>query len=188
MATGDIVTIDEVLTSLFDPGVPVDEAKKADVDTYRAAATPVIEEICGPIARKTVTVRRNGGKTAISLPCWFDDVVSVTEDDVEIHDYLASPDAGLIYAGDRHASRRFAAGIRNVVAEVVTGYEPDDIPPNVKLATRELVRFWWQQGRQGTRPGYGEPSADTIDVPSGFAVPRRVMELCRPHRRYGGFA
>lgn len=188
MATGDIVTLDEVITSLSSAGVPVDANKRNDIDSYRLAATPVLEEICGPIARKTITVARNGGKTAISLPSWFDNVVSVKEDGVEIHDYLPSPDAGLIYAGDRNASRRFAAGIRNIVAEVETGYQPDAIPPNIKLAARELVRFWWQQGRQGTRPGYGEPEAATPDVPSGFAVPRRVMELCRPHRRYGGFA
>jgi hypothetical protein len=187
MASPVIVPLADVLKSLFN-GQKQSDAVEIDVESYLEAATPVIEEICGPIVRRTVTIRRNGGKTAVLLPHWFDDVESVTEDGVSITDYRPDGESGIIHAGLQHAQRRFEAGIRNVIATVSTGYEPEDVPPNVQLATRELVRFTWQQGRQGTRPGYGEPDADTVDLPSGFAVPRRVMEFCRPHRRYGGFA
>ena len=61
------------------------------------------------------------------------------------------------------------------------------IPANVKLAARELVRFWWQQGRQANIPAFGE-APDTSSVPMGFAVPKRVYELLEPNKRLAGFA
>jgi hypothetical protein len=62
------------------------------------------------------------------------------------------------------------------------------VPQNVRLATRELVRHHWQIGKQGQRPGGGgAPSAEAW-TPSGFAVPRRVIELCGGNARIDGFA
>lgn len=186
--TRGLISLEEAKTSIFNgssPGSVVDR----DVEAYIEAATPVIEEITGPLLPKQVTYERDGGKSAILLPHSFTSVVSVLEDDVALSttDYVARRDSGIIHAGGKKFPRRFVAGRMNIVATVTIG-SSDPIPPNVKLAARELVRFWWQQGRQGNRPQLGAAPDTTPEVSSGFAVPRRVTELLRPHRRIGGIS
>ncbi|MFF2274209.1 hypothetical protein ACFVTX_18185 [Agromyces sp. NPDC058136] len=151
-----------------------------DLQGYIDAATPVIEEIVGPLMNATKTYERDGGKTGVQLPTAVATVTEVREDDVAIDDYFASPTTGIVYAGTRQQRRRFAPGIRNIAVTVTVGRT---VPANVKLATRVLVAFWWQQDRQGNeRPGVGVEASDEpmTNTPSGFAIPRRVLQLCRP--------
>lgn len=174
-----LITLAEAKLSIFNSATST--ANDADVEAYIEAATPVIEDITGPMLRREVTVALDGGRPSVLLPWPVNSVVSVTVGGVASTDHTVSLASGIIYAGSS-----FAAGVSNVV--VVASIGPATIPPNVKLATRELVRFWWQQGRQGNRPAFGNDGADSVDVPSGFAVPRRVVELCKPNRRVDGFA
>jgi hypothetical protein len=63
------------------------------------------------------------------------------------------------------------------------------VPPNVRLAARELLRHWWQLGKQGqggAGNGFGQ-GAETY-TPGGYAVPYRVVQLCGRLNRLGGFA
>jgi hypothetical protein len=56
----------------------------------------------------------------------------------------------------------------------------------VRLAAEEQLRFLWQLGQQGNRPGWGDAADDVEFTPSGFAVPKRVIELCADSLRPPG--
>ncbi|WP_353809154.1 hypothetical protein [Agromyces sp. SYSU T00194] len=182
-----LITLADAKKSIYNGYAGSSTADDTDIQEYIDAATPVIEDIVGPLEADTIVYERDGGKTGIQLPTAIASVDEVLEDDVEIADYFASKSAGIIYAGTRTNRRQFSPGTRNIQATVTVGRT---VPPNVKLATRELVRFWWQQGRQGNnRPSLGveSPGEPMVNTPSGFAVPRRVWELCRPDRVIGQF-
>ena len=174
-----LITLVQAKASL---GIPSSTTTNdSDIEAYIEAATPVIENITGPLLASSRTFRLDGGTAAVLLGCRFNTVTSVTDGGTAVVDYVADSEAGIIYS-----SSTFAAGVRNVTVTVAVGSAT--IPPNVILATRELVRHWWQLGRQGNRPAFGNEGIADASVPSGFAVPRRVIELCEPHRRTEGFA
>ena len=87
-------------------------------------------------------------------------------------------DAGIIYGYT-------APGLRNVQVTLSVGSAR--IAPNVRLAALEEIRYLWQIGRQGPRP-VGDTPDSTSWTPSGFAVPKRVIELMADLRGFGGFA
>lgn len=63
-------------------------------------------------------------------------------------------------------------------------YGLNAVPPNIRLATLELVRFMWQQGQQSLRPQFGAPSPEPVSTtPTGYLVPNRIKELCQPSMR-----
>ena len=180
----NIITLAQAKKQL---GLSQVETYDADLELYVAAATRVIEYYAGPQIPRQETLVFDGGRASVVCPWPFDQIVSVLENGADISSTVnASAAAGVIYAGTALAPACFAPGARNITVTVTVG--TDDIPANVSLAARELVRFWWQQGRQGNRPAYGNEAVDTVDVPSGFAVPRRVVELLTPNRLIGGFA
>jgi hypothetical protein len=162
--------------------------RDADIIAYVQAATPVIEQLVGPVLRRNVTQFHDGGKAAVMLSGHFDSAVSVTAVRVDGADwsagYRVDQDRGIVYAGSWGA--RFPYGVRNVEVDVTVGYET--VPQNLQLATRELVRWWVQAGKQS-------PTAGVLDLQAGsdslqndaYAVPRRVRQLCAPNSG-GGFA
>ncbi|WP_159702470.1 hypothetical protein [Arthrobacter sp. 18067] len=182
---GFLIPLEEVATGLQLPG-NVDPAKLQDLRLYLAAATPVIEDITGPMLAATKTHTAWAGDSAVMLPHLPNQILSVTVDGVPVPSYVPDLASGIVYAGNGSALQPFGSG------ELVITYRigAPIIPPNIRLAARELVRFWWQGGMQGSGGGNvrsGRPEADTF-TPSGFAVPRRVMELCAPNQQLGGFA
>jgi hypothetical protein len=182
-----IITLDEAKRSIFNEAA-VPPSVDQDLEDYISAATPMIESIVGPMVARNETVRFDGGTEAVVLPWPFLSVVAITEDGNAITDYVADPSSGVIYAGTSPRGRDFFPGTRNISVTVAVGPAGATVPPNVRLATRELVRFWWQQGRQGSRPDYGTGDVDIVDTPQGFALPRRVVQLLTPGRMVGGFA
>lgn len=163
-----------------------DTSNDADLERYIEAATPVIENITGPLIQRAETYKFDGGFRAVVLPVRFSSVTSVVESGVTVTDYVAEPDAGVVAAGTAISPREFDAGHQNIVVTVQVGVA--SVPSNVKLATRELVRHWWQQGRQGNRPGFGNELPTEQGTPMGFAVPKRVHELLEASPRVAGFA
>ena len=155
-----------------------------DLERYIEAATPLIEYKTGPLIVRARTFTFDGGSTAVLLPVRFASVTTITESGSPVIDYVAQPTAGIIYAGTTQSPRSFLPGVQNVVVTVQVGSAT--VPPNVILATRELVRHLWQIGRQGNRPAYGQDAAET--PPMGFAYPRRVLELLSPNADLAGFA
>jgi hypothetical protein len=156
------------------------------VRLYMAAVTPVIEDITGPLISEQGSRTFNGGVTAVLLPGPVSDV-TVTENGgvLGAGQFTVDYDAGIVYAGDQLAPREFFPGRQNVTVTFTVGSE--QIPPNIVLAALTEFRFLWQLDQQGNR--FDEPDEDTMAwTPSGFAVPRRVTELCAAHPRPAGFA
>ena len=179
-----LITLEEARASLG--WATSDTSNDADLERYVEAATPVIENITGPlIARTGVVFKLDGGRTRLVLPTRFVTVTTLVESGVTVTDFVPEPSAGIITGGTTESPRYFAHGVQNIVVTVTTGAAT--IPANVNLATRELVRFLWQQGRQANIPAFGEAPQDG-SVPMGFAVPKRVMELLQPSPRLAGFA
>lgn len=180
--TNGLITLAQAKLSIYN-GNPV-ATYDSDIEDYITAATPVIEEITGPMYVRNETRRFNGGNEVVCMPWPFTSIVSITEGGVVTTDYTPDPATGLIWAGSSTSPRYWAVGRYSVV--VIASVGPATVPMNVQLATRELVRHLWQVGRQGNRPAYG--NEEMTETPSGFAVPRRVVDLCRSNRQIGGFA
>ena len=180
--TDGLITLDEARASL--QWAASDTAGNSDLERYVEAATPVIENITGPLVARSRVFTFDGGESTLVVPVRFTSVTSVVESGVTVTDFVAEPSAGLITAGTTEGTRTWTSGLQNVVVTVAVGSAT--IPANVKLAARELVRFWWQQGRQANTPAFGD--APESGVPMGFAVPRRVIELLESSPRVAGFA
>lgn len=166
----------------------VSASDQSDMRLFIAAATPIIEDIVGAVLADTRTQFANGGKTGITLWERPTAVASVTVNGtvwtVETQ-YVVDENAGIIYAGSRQAPGRFPPGQLNI--EVIYSIGAGVIKPNIRLATIELVRHLWQLGRQGQ--GAKIPGAATPEMgytPTGFAVPKRVIQLCAPDARKDG--
>lgn len=155
----------------------------ADIEAYISAATPVIEEIAGPQYAESRTVLMDGGSHVYVLPHRFNAVTSVEVDGVAKSSYVADGRAGIIHAGTSDLPDVWDAGTLNVEFVVTVGNAT--IPPNVQLATRELVRLWWQVGRQANRPGTAEQGGPG-ELPMGLR--KRVTELLSPNQNVAGFA
>ncbi len=153
-----------------------DRARHGDMlRLYIAAATPIIEDITGAILDLTIEQHANGGKTGVALWERPEEVTSVTIDGAAHEAYVVNANAGIVYY-DRNGTR-FPPGRQIVKITYTTGGA--QIAPNIQLATRELVRHLWQIGQQaieGQPVDYGDRPMGT--TPSGFAVPKRVIELC----------
>lgn len=175
------------IISVDDAAVGLNAKGKASADylddlrLYVAAATPVIEDIVGPVVPTAETETIDGGRTAIVLPKVPESIISVTVNGEPVENYYCQ--YGILYCGTRGYPTAFGWGEVTITYRVGKAV----IPPNIRLATRELVRHWVQIGKHavgGSRPDPGDGDEFT---PSGFAVPRRVIELCTPHERMGAF-
>lgn len=190
-----IISLQDAQDGLSWPNSGFNPANQNDLRLFVAAATPVIEDIVGgPVLYGQYVVKIDGGKPSVVLPGTVQSIVSVTENGYPVTTYVYDETSNTLTAGTMWAPRRFMPTVRGIVVTYMGGFQV--IPPNIILGTRELVRFWWQVGKQGVRPGGGNlpVTADAVTAgaftPSGFAVPRRVMELCSParHNLPAGFA
>lgn len=175
-----IISLDDARIALNMPGNTQASALD-DLRLYIAAATPVIEDITGPIVVKTVTQHVAKGWSYAALYERPNTINSVVYDDATVVPASA-------YVSDiHHGLLTFYSPVsQGVTITYTTGNAM--VPQNVRLATRELVRHHWQIGKQGQRPGAGGQSTAEAWTPSGFAVPRRVIELCAGSARIDGFA
>ena len=148
-----------------------------EVRLYIASATLVIEDIIGPVLAATRTHSFDGARSSYVLPeVEVSGITSVVVSGVIMPStsYVLDTYSGVV----RPYLTRFIWGIQNVVITYTVG--ASTIPPNVILAARELVRHQYQIGQQGSA-GRGRPQPDSdVFSPSGYAVPRRVIELLAP--------
>jgi hypothetical protein len=191
--TGGLITLEFAATGVkYSPasvGQAGNTARDADLTAYVQAATPVIEDIAGPVLQVSKTVRFNGGDDKIILHDTVSSVTTVVEVGNTLNaatDYIFDPVSNIIIGGTPVYPRIFYPGRLAMTVTYVTGFAV--IPMTIQLATRELVRFWIQQGNQSQRPGFGDQVESLAYTPQGFAVPKRVMELLAPYRKLGGFA
>lgn len=182
-----------------------DKVRDAKLLRFIDAATPVIENITGPIVVKTYTNEQHDGGT------WFIEVrhrpivsvASVTEWRANIAyplTQVATPDLGTIYSYQWEPTGRivrrtvgggqtpFPVGSNAVAVTYNAGYITP--PANVVQGVLELLRANFQATQQG-RPKSGGGDVDgALDhvINQGFFVPWRVQELLSPNKRHPSIA
>lgn len=210
----DLVTLDDVAAHL-NWNAQQQAAQAAEMGHYISAATPLIEDIVGPVVQRAFDEWHDGGSSRIILDNTpVVSVASVSESyganmvftlDQETLDsgsflsayaYTFDAATGLLVRRASGMAGRFASGVRNVRIQYTAGLCPDtaSVPANIRLATLELVRINWQPQQGGNRPGYGGTTGgmDAVNVSDplklGFFVPGRVMELLKPNANKFGLA
>lgn len=76
--------------------------------------------------------------------------------------------------------RPFFPGLRNVEVWWTAGYNP--VPPDIRFATLEMIKYWWANTQQASRnirlpEGYDEPQGHDLWP----AVPNRIVSLLEPY-------
>jgi hypothetical protein len=174
-----------------------------DLRTFVSAATPIMEDLVGPALPASRVETYDGGRPKIVL-LWSPllSVSSVVESygtfertltaqnifdgsAVDAYGYTIELASGLLIRRISGKVAPFPPGVRNVQVTYVSGRSV--VPGNVLLATRRLVRFLWQQEQQGFRSN-AAPQTEMAYTPSGFAVPKAVIELCADSLRAQGGA
>lgn len=177
-------------------------AKDEDLRTFLAGITPIIEDIVGPVVARTRDEWHDGG--AATIKTLFSPLISVTAvtesygpvtrtltaqplngGPFDSYGFTVDLETGLLTRRIAGRAGTFRAGRQNVRVQYVAGRSV--IPQNIVLAARRLVRHLWQSEQQGLRPDMGSPEAMAV-TPSGYAVPRAVIELCAGEARIPGIA
>lgn len=180
----DIITVEDAALALR--WRPTDVTTHSDaLQLYVSAATPIIEELAGPVIVASKTERFDGGGRSVALAHEPNAITSVTVDGAAWTGFVADLGAGLVYADSTGGT--FGAGVQNVVVVYTVGYAtgPTDpnMPANVKAATIALVVHNWRR----MNPQQILPD-DAPTVPQGFAIPRATEDWLRPQKRLPGFA
>jgi hypothetical protein len=171
--------------------------KDEDLRSAIADATPIMEDLCGPLLRRTRVETYDGGTSQIAL--LFAPLISITSivesygstytrtltaQDTAIfagtgsdaYGYTVDLTTGIVTRRAVGVAIPFMAGKRNVQVTYVSGRA--SIGGNILRATRLLVRqLWLISGQQGNRPQMGTPDTSVGHTPSGFAVPNAVIEM-----------
>jgi hypothetical protein len=183
-------------------GIPATEtAKNADITFYIGAVVPIIEDIVGPVDSRSCDEWHDGGGSIVLDEAPVRTVASVTETSGGVtrtlteqpldgetgnpYGYTLDEATGRLDRRSAGSWIPFAEGRRNVHVTYTAGRQA--CPPNVTLAARRLLRHLWQQEQNGGRPAMSgaEP---TVTTPSGYAVPRVVVELCGSEARPWGMS
>lgn len=192
---GSIISLADARTAL--QLSPANTVKDDDVRFYIAAATPIMEDIVGSILRTTRTETFDGGSSQVCL-LWAPviSVSSVVESwGANFHMILTPQDiftgtgagpwgytldsGGIVTRRSAGVVVAFAPGKRNIQVTYVSGRPT--VTGNLLLATRVLIRFLWEQDQRSFRQQH--PATEMALTPLGFAVPKRVLELCGPDAR-----
>lgn len=203
MAGSGLLSLDQARSAISAPAG--DTSMNAELEFYVAALTPVMEDVVGSIQPRVCDEWHDGGATSVVLlhpPLLA--VASVTEhagsvayplteqdlgasSSFDAYGFTVDLDSGDLYRRSSGSLVAFAVGRRNVHVVYTAGREV--VAPNIVLATRVLLKHQWQLDKQGARPAFGTAEASpTVVTPSGFAVPRRVVELCGAESRIQGSA
>lgn len=198
MSVTAIITLADVLPELNMANTPADGGTK--LQGFIDAASAVIEDMVGHVINNTVTEYYDGGDTTLYLRQLPVVSISTIVETIGLIDYtltnqpVGSPVDNFGYTLDDlkvgRVTRRSAGSspfpfYKNAGNVAITyTYGRSTVPPNIRLATLELLRFMYQQGQQGTRPAFGAPSPEPVSLtPAGYLVPNRVKELCQPSMR-----
>jgi hypothetical protein len=211
MPTTDIVLLSDVQTHLN--WSAAEETKYATpMGRFISAATPVIEEVTGPIVQRAFNQWYSGGyKQLILRRRPVVSITSVTETSgsttwtltdqpvtapVDGYGYTLNSDFGVLTRRSHGVEMPFADGTDNINVQYVAGYCADTahVPPNIAEAALELIRINWQPPQAGNVPSFGGSSGiDTLDMNDGIKVggwfiPNRVLVLLRPGPKRIGIA
>lgn len=167
-----LTTVDDVATMLRWEAQEKAKHQQA-LEVYVNAAESVVEDMIGPVIRRTFTHTADGdGWSGVMLPHSASSITKVEVDGVETTDYTANLKAGLIYAwfphGRQNVTVTYTAGIVNPNAnpELV----PEDLPAAIRLASTMIAADKWAIASQ-RGPGFD----DTPDPV--YLTPRAVRDL-----------
>lgn len=172
-----MITLEEAKTHLNITGTADDDELRGFIE----AATPVVEDVVGPVVVRSYTeVDSQGGPFLTLANC---PVVSLTSLAAVLTSGTSYDVDGLDLDGQNGIVRRLDGGRFCGPLRITYKAGRAVVPANITQAAKEIVRHMWetQRGHSGARPGFGEE--DFAVTGSGFTVPRRVMELLAPHRR-----
>lgn len=155
-------------------------ADDAELLGFLGAATPIVEDVVGPVVVRSVTEVHDGGPVLVLDHPPVVEVTSLTAvltggTGYAVSDVDVDPVTGVVRL---LTGARFAGPLR---ATYRAGRPV--VPDNIIHGSKELIRHMWatQRGHSGARPGLGDE--DMVVTGSGFAIPRRVLELLAPHKR-----
>lgn len=169
------------------------DVQDAELAVFIDAAEAAIAKRVGPLEPTDVTSVVDSGGGTLVLPCI--PVISVTS-------VTAVPGFGGVYDASGlslngqtgvlspssnqdsfgFAGSNFGSGLLagRYTVSYVAGRE--EVPSDILLAVKELVRHLWSTQRGGAkRPG----STDDPAQSSGYLMPYRVAELLAPHKTFG---
>jgi len=166
-------------------------------------ATPIMDDIVGPILRKTRVETYDGGTSQINL--LWSPLISITSiiesfgsnyartltaQDIfagtgaDAYGYTVDMTTGIVTRRASGVAMCFMAGKRNIQVTYVSGRV--SARGNVLRATRMLIRDMWTQEQQRVPLVNGQPQGTTMI--RGFAVPNAVIEMCGDDSRAPGLA
>lgn len=177
-----------------------------ELQGFILAAADLARDVVGPVTAEQHTEWHNGGSPSIVVD-WLPlaSVQSVTEyigptawvlteqplgSSTDSYAYSVDTDRGQITRRAVGDAVCFPHGVKNVKV-VYTAGRGGSIPWTVRLGSLELIRHLYQLTQQGGRPRFGGAALDGENgsmVPSGFALPNRVLELWQPFKRPPGIA
>jgi hypothetical protein len=188
--------------------IPSGDGRQDDeLQGFILAAGDLARNVVGPILPETHTEWRDGGAATLSLD-WqpVASVQSVTEyvastawvlteqplgASLDAYGYTVDTEMGTVTRRAVGVAVPFPRGVRNVRVAYTAG-RGGVSPWAVRLGALELIRHLWQitqqsGGRQrfGTAGGYDDSGPA---VPTGFALPARVLELWTPEQQPPGIA
>jgi hypothetical protein len=187
--------------------IPTNDTRQDDeLQGFILAAGDVARNHCGPFLPETHTQYFDGGRSQI-MPDWpVASVLSMTEFyglssfplteqplDGQMNafaftvDYATGEITRRTFGGE---AATFAFGSKNIKL-VYTAGRAGAVPWSVRLGVLELIRHLWQLTQQGGgRPKFNGSAYEGGEgmVPTGFAIPSRVLELWQPYYRGPGIA
>jgi len=188
--------------------IPTNDTRQDDeLQGFILAAGEIARNHCGPFIPETHTQYFDGGRSKL-MPDFtpVTKVLSATEyyglsayplTEQELGaqmdafaftvDYASGEITRRTFGGE---AATFAFGSKNVKV-VYTAGRSGAVPWTVRLGVLELIRHLWQMTQQGGgRPKFGGSAYDGGEamVPTGFAIPTRVLELWQPYYRGPGIA
>jgi hypothetical protein len=197
----DLVSVKKHLNMSETDTLPDDE-----LQGFILAAADLARDVCGPFLPETHLQFFDGGVNTI-VPDWLPlaSILSATEyyglsafplteqqlgSQMNAFAFTADYTTGQITRrtfGGQPAM--FAIGAKNIKFVYLAG-RSGQVPFTVRLGALELIRHLWQLTQQGGRPRWGGAALDgeSMGVPTGFALPQRVLELWQPFKRPPGIA
>jgi hypothetical protein len=76
--------------------------------------------------------------------------------------------------------RPFFPGSRNIEVSYVAGFNP--IPPDIWMATVELIAHWWNMSQVGRGSARGQQSGEDATDGLWQGMPNRIVNLINPYR------